>query len=137
MPILLTTPVKNPSTGEDMPFAGVRQVRLDPLADVPVASYEMAFGKIVDNKFVSMHIVGKYVFRDQPAESAWGVVDGVEGMHESVPANPAFTELVSGGVHVIKDGEIGQVITAYDLISKAIYTHEQAKRPELFAGTIV
>lgn len=137
MPILLATPIKDPTTGVDMAFAGVRNVRLDPLGPEPSASYEMYFGNVVDGKFVSVHNVGKFAFRNRPAVQSWGIVDEVEGMHESEPADPAFDNLVAGGVHVIGAGEEGDVVTAYDLISKAIYTHEQAVRPELFAGTIL
>ena len=115
MPIMLDNPKVHPVTNEQMPVAKVGKIYIDD--DNETVKYGMNFGKLDGTKFLVLHDAGMYVI---------------------TPADPAYTAVVSAAVHVIDGTEqTGDVITAFSLIAKAIYGHEQTTRPELFAGTIL
>ena len=137
MPIQLTTPPKDPVTGETMPVAMANHIRIDVIGKV--ITYEMWFGKLTAEGFLPMVNTGRAVHRNIPERTEYGhdVTTGEYGP-VTVPAQNDFDAIVAMAVHVVAAGEEGNVITAYDLISEnAIYSHEMATRPELFAGTVL
>ena len=139
MPIMLDSPPNHPETGEAMPLAMADEVRISIYNQV--VTYEMFFGKLEDGKFVRMHKVeGRAVHRNADEETGFSP-DGPEGpgMYVTKEEDVSFSTLTDMAKHTIDGTEqVGDVITAYDLISEnAIYAYEMAERPELFAGTVL
>ena len=139
MPIALTSPPMHPVLGESMPLAMATKLRINPVEKS--VAYEMWFGKLNGADFLPMMHAGTYVHRNAPAETGYGTdpETNIAGIYETKPEDTSFTDIVATAVHVVDGTEqVGDVITAYDLISSsAIYPHEIAIRPELFAGTIL